>query len=159
MHYTINIMKTLKNKFLITLLIIPILASCGGNISSWPYVDLNFNVEDVSGIYIDYVNRKDSSLSYNSYTDQSEGISKVYKFLESFHINEKTTAKDLSDYNRKISIYFICENKTIYDFKAYYYSGATTYFMLNDEITLFTADFGSAFSNFMEQNNSYFSFY
>jgi hypothetical protein len=110
-------MRFLKSKLLISFLIIPFLVSCGVDMRDWPYVNLEFNVEEAKSVYINYVNRNDDSLSYECCSNQIEAITDVYYFLESFHISEKVTSKDVSDFNRKISIYFICDNNCIYDFR------------------------------------------
>lgn len=152
-------MRLIKSKVLIALLTILTLTSCGTDMRDWPYVNLDFDVQGVDCVYIDYINRQDDSLSYKCYSNQTEAINNTYDFLESFHISEKVTSKDISDFNRKVAVYFVCSDYNIYDFKAYYYSGASTYFMYNDELRLFPADFGSTFSTFIEQNDSYFTFY
>lgn len=152
-------MRLSKYKVLSALLTILALTSCGTDMRDWPYVNLDFNVEEVNCIYIEYINRNDDSLSYKCYSNQIGAINDTYNFLESFHISEKVTSKDVSDFNRKVAVYFVCSDNSIYDFKAYYYSGASTYFMYNDELRLFPADFGSTFSTFIGQNGSYFTFY
>lgn len=107
-------------------------------------------------VYIDYVNRDRLSKYYECYSSQADTVAAVYNFIESFHVDENITSKNVSDYNRKICFYFLLNDNSIYDFKAYYFSGATTYFMHKDELRLFPADFGSGFLGFMERNDSGF---
>ena len=149
-------MRFSKFKQFTSSLIIPLLISCGVNMSDWPYVNLDFDVEDAKMVYIDYVNRDRLSKYYECYSSQAETVAAVYNFIESFHVSENITSKNVSDYNRKICFYFLLNDNRIYDFKAYYFSGATTYFMHKDELRLFPADFGSGFLGFMERNESNF---
>lgn len=149
-----------KVKLLIaTLLSAIFLASCGGDMKDWPYVNLDISIENASYVYIDYQNREDDSLSYQCYSNQVDTINGVHNYLESFHVSEKIYSKDVSDFNRKFTIYFVFDDNSIYDFKAYYYSGATTYFMYNDELRFFSADFGSSMNNYIERHTSEFTFY
>lgn len=148
-----------KLTVLFTLLLIFMLASCGGDMRSWPYVDLDFDIDDVTCIYIDYLNRQDESMSFKCYSIQMEGFNSSVDFLETFHTNPRTINKNVSDFNRRISFYFILADKSVIDFKAYYYSGARTYFWYNDELRLFPADFGGCFLDFIERENTYFTFF
>lgn len=77
-------MRLSKSKILITLLTIPILTSCGTDMRDWLYVDLSFNVDEANCIYIDYINRKDDSLSYKCYSHQIDAINILMIFLNLF---------------------------------------------------------------------------
>ena len=149
----------MKSRKFLSVLAIPLLFSCGGDMRDWPYVNLEFNVEEAKTVFVDYVNRKDRSLSFRCYSSQTDAIVAISDFIESFHIEKNVTSKDVSDYNMKIAVYFVCDDQSVYDFKAYSYNGASNYFMYNDELRKFPADFEGTFLAYIERHSSSFTFF
>lgn len=146
-------MKLLKSKLLAIVPIIFLLFSCGIDMRDWPYVDLKIDCASIDSIYISHIdNNKGSSNSY-FFTDEY-AIRSVYDFLESAHANPKTITKDLSDFDKKISFYFIDVDNKIFDFKVYIY-GITSYFSYDDSIRKFPADFESTFITLIDNLSDY----
>lgn len=144
------------NPSLITLLLpVLTLSACGTDMRSWPYVDISMDVNDVSRIYIDYVSRRDESESGKYYIEDKAGIQATYEWIEGWHTNPDTCISDVSTYNELFCLYFLSENNEIEDFKAYIFSGGSTYFAQNGILRLFPADFESGVESFFEEQASY----
>lgn len=136
-------MKSPKSVFALLSAVLPLMASCGTNMQNWPYIEFGVESSDINRIYIDYFNRKDDSKSRRYFTDDNLAIGEIFDLLENTHINPKRKTKDLRDYRSKVSVYFL-SLEYVFDFKAYIF-GLTTYFVYNDEIREFPADFETVF--------------
>ena len=139
-------MKGLKNSFVIwlsmLLSILPLMTSCGKDMRDWPYVDLGLECDSIDKIYIEYLNDENNK-SKKFYSNNETAIETIYNLLENTHVSPESTTKDLHNYSKKVSIYFFLPDDLL-DFKAYIF-GLDSYFLYNDEIRQFPADFESVF--------------
>ena len=151
-------MGLVKRKAWITLLFLSLLVSCGTDMREWPYIELSFKADEAKSIYINYLDREDTSKTVRYYSEEKKAMDSIYNLLEVTHVNpkEKTSTKDLQDYSQKVSFYFSLNNKDTYDLKAYI-CGLDTYFVYSDEIRSFPADFKSVFLKTMKDNAEYFT--
>ena len=152
-------MKILKSSivtllsFLVLLSTLPIITSCGTDMRDWPYVELGFMCDSVDKIFIEYLNNESVDKSKKFSSDNEIAIENIYNLLEDTHVNPKSTTKDLQKYSKKVSIYFFASDN-IWDFKAYIF-GLDTYFLYNDEIRQFPADFESVFLGAIDNLSNY----
>lgn len=146
-------MKLLKSKLLPIVSMIFLLISCGTDMRDWPYVNLNFDCTSIDSIYISHIDKNKDSLNSYFFTDEY-AIHSIYDFIESAHANPETITKDLSDFDKKISFYFIDDDNKIFDFKVYIY-GITSYFSYDDLIRKFPADFESTFITLVDNLSDY----
>lgn len=136
------------------LLLLLSLSSCNQvNMDGWPYVDLPFEVDGMSTLYIDYDCRWDESKSGKYYTTDKEGIKDTYDWIEQLNTNPETCNEHVSSYSDRFCAYFLSENGVMNDFKAYCFNGPS-YFVYNDEIRYYPADFLSLVVDYIEHSSS-----
>lgn len=143
-------MRGTKAKACIPFLILSLMTSCGIDMRDWPYVELGFSSPGVHGLFIDYLSRIEPSKSARYSSTERNVLDEFDIQLTNLHHgpDATTSMKHLRNYNQRIRFYFFLE-EDVRDFKAYV-CGMETYFLYDDEIRWFPADFHSAFLNAIE---------
>ena len=145
-------------------LLLMILCACGGDMTGWPQLELNLDIESYDEVSLEYHHNSSHSDRMPSDVDRhffgtssdKELIKDIYQSIDGVLYSEETYQKiDTENYYTKEVITFWKDGKAEYTFSYYGYAVADGYFVLdNGEIHKFLGAFAhGSYERFKDRFN------